>query len=128
MRPNSKVDLTGSRYYALSDRVKVLLLERLHGAPAPEVLCEAIIAPLNFTTAMCSGNRRAPFGPRDVSTTVGSVLLGDTGEDRTGVPREPILHGGVVKRVSGENLRLLLIQYVMVSTDVFRVFSQNWYH
>ncbi|PIO66389.1 BTB/POZ domain protein, partial [Teladorsagia circumcincta] len=37
MRPNSKVDLTGSRYYALSDRVKVLLLERLHGAPAPEV-------------------------------------------------------------------------------------------
>ncbi|WKX94413.1 hypothetical protein Q1695_011572 [Nippostrongylus brasiliensis] len=40
MRPNSKVDLTGSRYYALSDRVKVLLLERLHGAPAPEEIAE----------------------------------------------------------------------------------------
>uniref|UniRef100_A0A1I7XD04 BTB domain-containing protein n=1 Tax=Heterorhabditis bacteriophora TaxID=37862 RepID=A0A1I7XD04_HETBA len=40
MRPNSKVDLTGSRYYALSDRVKVLLLERLHGAPAPEEIPE----------------------------------------------------------------------------------------
>ncbi|VDO74976.1 unnamed protein product, partial [Haemonchus placei] len=40
MRPNSKIDLTGSRYYALSDRVKVLLLERLHGAPAPEEIAE----------------------------------------------------------------------------------------
>ncbi|CAI4227466.1 unnamed protein product [Auanema sp. JU1783] len=40
MRPHSKVDLTGSRYYALSDRVKVLLLERLHGAPAPEEIPE----------------------------------------------------------------------------------------
>ncbi len=37
MKPNSKLDLTGARYYALSDRVKVLLLERLHGAAAPEV-------------------------------------------------------------------------------------------
>lgn len=40
MRPNSKVDLNGSRYYALSDRVKVLLLERLHGAAAPEEILE----------------------------------------------------------------------------------------
>lgn len=37
MRPNSKIDLTGTRYYGLSDRVKVLLLERLHGSSAPEV-------------------------------------------------------------------------------------------
>ncbi|CAI2347296.1 unnamed protein product [Caenorhabditis sp. 36 PRJEB53466] len=40
MRPNSKVDLNGTRYYALSDRVKVLLLERLHGAAAPEEILE----------------------------------------------------------------------------------------
>uniref|UniRef100_A0A0K0EWS8 BTB domain-containing protein n=1 Tax=Strongyloides venezuelensis TaxID=75913 RepID=A0A0K0EWS8_STRVS len=40
MRPNSKVDLSGSRYYGLSDRVKVLLLERLHGAAAPEDILE----------------------------------------------------------------------------------------
>lgn len=37
MKPNSKIDLSGSRYYGLSDRVKVLLLERLHGSSAPEV-------------------------------------------------------------------------------------------
>ncbi|PAV56768.1 hypothetical protein WR25_05026 isoform C [Diploscapter pachys] len=40
MRPHSKIDLNGSRYYALSDRVKVLLLERLHGAAAPEEIVE----------------------------------------------------------------------------------------
>ncbi|KAK6104560.1 BTB/POZ domain family protein [Brugia pahangi] len=40
MRPNSKIDLTGSRYYGLSDRVKVLLLERLHGSSAPEEMLE----------------------------------------------------------------------------------------
>lgn len=37
VRANSKVDITGPRYYGLSDRVKVLLLERLHGSLAPEV-------------------------------------------------------------------------------------------
>ncbi|KHN71419.1 hypothetical protein Tcan_02284, partial [Toxocara canis] len=37
MKPNSKIDLTGTRYYGLSDRVKVLILERLHGSMAPEV-------------------------------------------------------------------------------------------
>ncbi|CAJ0959659.1 unnamed protein product, partial [Mesorhabditis belari] len=47
MRPNSKIDLSGSRYYALSDRVKVLLLERLHGAPAPEEIPEP---PLDLET------------------------------------------------------------------------------
>lgn len=35
LRPNHKLDLTGTRYYGLSDRVKVLLLERMHGSPAP---------------------------------------------------------------------------------------------
>lgn len=37
MGPNSKIDLSGNRYNGLSDRVKVLLLERLHGSAAPEV-------------------------------------------------------------------------------------------
>lgn len=37
LRPNHKLDLTGTRYYGLSDRVKVLLLERMHGSPAPDV-------------------------------------------------------------------------------------------
>ncbi|KIH67566.1 hypothetical protein ANCDUO_02101 [Ancylostoma duodenale] len=50
MRPNSKVDLTGSRYYALSDRVKVLLLERLHGAPAPEVVA-VVVGTVSFHNA-----------------------------------------------------------------------------
>uniref|UniRef100_A0A914ZXR2 BTB domain-containing protein n=1 Tax=Parascaris univalens TaxID=6257 RepID=A0A914ZXR2_PARUN len=40
MRPNSKIDLTGTRYYGLSDRVKVLILERLHGSVAPEEMLE----------------------------------------------------------------------------------------
>lgn len=38
LRPTHKLDLTGSRYYGLSDRVKVLLLERMHGSPPPEVV------------------------------------------------------------------------------------------
>ncbi|MFH4983940.1 hypothetical protein AB6A40_010649 [Gnathostoma spinigerum] len=38
LKPNAKIDLTGTRYYGLSDRVKVLILERLHGSPAPEVI------------------------------------------------------------------------------------------
>lgn len=37
LRPNHKLDLSGARYHGLSDRVKVLLLERMHGSPPPEV-------------------------------------------------------------------------------------------
>lgn len=37
LKPSHKLDLTGPRYYSLSDRVKVLLLERMHGSPPPEV-------------------------------------------------------------------------------------------
>lgn len=37
LRPHSKLDLSGPKYYSLSDRVKVQLLERLQGAQAPEV-------------------------------------------------------------------------------------------
>ncbi|KAF8363995.1 hypothetical protein PRIPAC_90918, partial [Pristionchus pacificus] len=40
MRPNAKIDMNGAKYYALSDRVKVLLLERLHGSPPPEEIAE----------------------------------------------------------------------------------------
>uniref|UniRef100_A0AC35U5S0 BTB/POZ domain-containing protein n=1 Tax=Rhabditophanes sp. KR3021 TaxID=114890 RepID=A0AC35U5S0_9BILA len=40
MKPNNKVDLSGTRYYGLSDRVKVLLLERLHGASPPDDIPE----------------------------------------------------------------------------------------
>ncbi|TMS35732.1 hypothetical protein L596_003065 [Steinernema carpocapsae] len=40
IRPNHRFDLTGSRYHALSDRVKVFLLERLHGNTAPEEIPE----------------------------------------------------------------------------------------
>ena len=36
LRPSHKLDLSGPRYAGLSDRVKVLLLERMHGSPAPE--------------------------------------------------------------------------------------------
>ncbi|KAK0396036.1 hypothetical protein QR680_001538 [Steinernema hermaphroditum] len=40
IRPNHRFDLSGSRYHALSDRVKVFLLERLHGNNAPEEIAE----------------------------------------------------------------------------------------
>lgn len=38
LKPNHRLDLSGTRYYGLSDRVKVLLLERMHGSPHPDVI------------------------------------------------------------------------------------------
>ena len=35
--PGHKIDLSGSRYHGLSDRVKVMLLERIQGSQPPEV-------------------------------------------------------------------------------------------
>uniref|UniRef100_A0A7E4ZY96 BTB domain-containing protein n=1 Tax=Panagrellus redivivus TaxID=6233 RepID=A0A7E4ZY96_PANRE len=51
LKPNHKLDLTGTRYYGLSDRVKVLLLERMHGSPAPDEIPEA---PVDMEAFVCS--------------------------------------------------------------------------
>ncbi|CAD5227706.1 unnamed protein product [Bursaphelenchus okinawaensis] len=40
LKPSHRLDLSGTRYYGLSDRVKVLLLERMHGSPPPDELPE----------------------------------------------------------------------------------------
>ena len=37
IRAQSKIDISGPKYYTLSDRVKVQVLERIHGAKAPDV-------------------------------------------------------------------------------------------
>lgn len=42
LKANHKLDLSGARYHGLSDRVKVLLLERMHGSSAPEVILKII--------------------------------------------------------------------------------------
>uniref|UniRef100_A0A0N5A882 BTB domain-containing protein n=1 Tax=Syphacia muris TaxID=451379 RepID=A0A0N5A882_9BILA len=71
MQPNSKLDLSGTRYYGLSDRVKVLLLERLHGAPAPEELPELPVdleeyhraSDLNFTMIRAKTGRAYYVNP-----------------------------------------------------------------
>uniref|UniRef100_A0AC35F991 BTB domain-containing protein n=1 Tax=Panagrolaimus sp. PS1159 TaxID=55785 RepID=A0AC35F991_9BILA len=51
LRPNHKLDLTGTRYYGLSDRVKVLLLERMHGSPPPDEIPEP---PVDMENFVCS--------------------------------------------------------------------------
>lgn len=51
LKPNNKLDLSGARYNGLSDRVKVLLLERMHGSGAPEALIELPIDMENFLNA-----------------------------------------------------------------------------
>ena len=56
MKPNSKLDLSGTRYYGLSDRVKVLLLERLHGAPAPEVVNQILFIKLTLSLLHSKSN------------------------------------------------------------------------
>jgi hypothetical protein len=47
IRPQSKIDISGPKYYTLSDRIKVQVLERIHGAKAPDV-CFAIQTFLKF--------------------------------------------------------------------------------
>lgn len=51
LKPNHKLDLSGALYNGLSDRVKVLLLERMHGSGAPEALIEPPIDMENFLNA-----------------------------------------------------------------------------
>ncbi|KAI1730303.1 BTB/POZ domain-containing protein [Ditylenchus destructor] len=51
LKPNHKLDLSGSRYYGLSDRVKVLLLERMHGSQPPEELAEPPVDMEHFFNA-----------------------------------------------------------------------------
>ncbi|KAI6221428.1 BTB/POZ-like domain and BTB/POZ fold domain and BTB/POZ domain-containing protein [Aphelenchoides fujianensis] len=50
-RPSHRLDLSGTRYYGLSDRVKVLLLERMHGSPPPDELPEPPVDTDHFLTA-----------------------------------------------------------------------------
>lgn len=45
------MDLAGPKYYGLSDRVKVMLLERLHGSTAPEELPEPPLDAEQFSHA-----------------------------------------------------------------------------
>lgn len=72
LRPNShKLDLSGPRYAGLSDRVKVLLLERMHGSPAPEELPEPPIdmehllsaSDLNFSSVRAKTGRAYHVNP-----------------------------------------------------------------
>jgi hypothetical protein len=51
LRPNHRLDLSGTRYYGLSDRVKVLLLERMHGSPPPDELPEPPVDMEHFLNA-----------------------------------------------------------------------------
>nr|CAD2172343.1 unnamed protein product [Meloidogyne enterolobii] len=72
LRPNThKLDLSGPRYSSLSDRVKVLLLERMHGSPAPEELpeppidMEHMLSPsdLNFASVRAKTGRAYHVNP-----------------------------------------------------------------
>ncbi|KAL3072625.1 hypothetical protein niasHS_017599 [Heterodera schachtii] len=72
LRPSvHKLDLCGPRYTGLSDRVKVLLLERMHGSPAPEELPEPPVdmehllsaSDLNFATVKAKTGRAYHVNP-----------------------------------------------------------------
>ncbi|TMS35731.1 hypothetical protein L596_003065 [Steinernema carpocapsae] len=87
IRPNHRFDLTGSRYHALSDRVKVFLLERLHGNTAPEVRDPG--------TADRSGI---------LPTLHGFKLCFDPCQVRADLLRESVLHRGMVQSIPGQFL------------------------
>ena len=72
LRPNThKLDLSGPRYSSLSDRVKVFLLERMHGSPPPEVNeeppidMEHMLSPsdLNFASVRAKTGRAYHVNP-----------------------------------------------------------------
>uniref|UniRef100_A0A1I8BIN8 BTB domain-containing protein n=1 Tax=Meloidogyne hapla TaxID=6305 RepID=A0A1I8BIN8_MELHA len=72
LRPNThKLDLSGPRYSSLSDRVKVFLLERMHGSPPPEELpeppidMEHMLSPsdLNFASVRAKTGRAYHVNP-----------------------------------------------------------------
>ncbi|KAI6205247.1 hypothetical protein M3Y94_00771000 [Aphelenchoides besseyi] len=51
LKPSHRLDLSGTRYYGLSDRVKVLLLERMHGSSPPDELAEPPVDMDHFLNA-----------------------------------------------------------------------------
>uniref|UniRef100_A0A183CDJ3 BTB domain-containing protein n=1 Tax=Globodera pallida TaxID=36090 RepID=A0A183CDJ3_GLOPA len=116
LRPSvHKLDLSGPRYAGLSDRVKVLLLERMHGSPAPEELPEPPMdmehllsaSDLNFATVKAKTGRAYHVNPYYVAAW--SSLFQDrlcNGSSGDGVPNEDDL---IYCPCSSEELKYFLM-------------------